>query len=84
VWITRKKLSVGSVRVRKFCATTQFGASGVHSCGLKAPYTLSQGLDKTFQFEFVDRNEPVLKKILIFTENFIERTWQDTYILTGQ
>jgi nucleoside-diphosphate-sugar epimerase len=56
-WITRKKLSVSSVRVRKFCATTQFDASKVHSCGFKAPYTLSQGLDKTLQFEFVDKKE---------------------------
>lgn len=51
--VTGKKYSISSVRVKKFCATTQFDASKVHSCGFVAPYTLSQGLDRTLQYEFV-------------------------------
>lgn len=51
--ITGKKYAVSSVRVKKFCATTQFDATKVHSSGFVAPYTLSQGLDRTLQYEFV-------------------------------
>jgi len=51
-FITRKKFSVSSVRVKKFCATTQFDASKVHANGFKAPYSLEEGLDRTLKFEF--------------------------------
>ncbi len=51
--ITRKKLPISSVRMKKFCATTQFDATKVYSSGFKAPYTLSEGLDKTIKFEFI-------------------------------
>ena len=53
-WITGKKLSISSVRVKKFCATTEFDATKAHSSGFKAPYTLSEGLSRTLKFEFVD------------------------------
>ena len=52
-WMTRKKMTVSSVRVKKFCATTQFDASKVNSSGFKAPYTLGEGLARTLEFEFV-------------------------------
>ena len=51
--LTRKKLAISSVRVKKFVATTQFDATKVHSSGFKAPYTLEEGLDKTLNYEFV-------------------------------
>ncbi|MCS3601269.1 nucleoside-diphosphate-sugar epimerase [Buttiauxella sp. BIGb0471] len=51
--VTGKKYSISSVRVKKFCATTQFDATKVHGSGFTAPYTLSQGLDRTLQYEFV-------------------------------
>lgn len=51
--ITGKKLTVSSVRVKKFCATTEFDAQKVHNCGFKAPYTLGEGLARTLEFEFV-------------------------------
>lgn len=50
---TGKKYAISSVRVKKFCATTQFDASKVHDSGFQAPYTLSQGLDRTLKYEFV-------------------------------
>ena len=53
-FITRKKLSVSSVRVKKFCATTEFNADKVHTSGFKAPYTLGEGLARTLEFEFVN------------------------------
>ena len=52
-WITRKKLTVSSVRVKKFCATTQFDATAAHTAGFQAPYTLGQGLERTLEYEFV-------------------------------
>ncbi|MHA0995027.1 NAD-dependent epimerase/dehydratase family protein [Enterobacter ludwigii] len=51
--VTGKKYAISSVRVKKFCATTQFDATKVHTSGFKAPYTLSQGLDRTLKYEFV-------------------------------
>jgi nucleoside-diphosphate-sugar epimerase len=52
-FITRRKLAVSSVRVKKFVATTQFDASKVHSSGFIAPYTLEEGLHRTLNYEFV-------------------------------
>lgn len=51
--ITGKKLAISSVRVKKFCATTEFDAKKAHSCGFKAPYTLGEGLARTLEFEFI-------------------------------
>ena len=51
--ITGKKLTVSSVRVKKFCATTEFDAKKAHSSGFKAPYALEEGLARTLEFEFV-------------------------------
>lgn len=52
--ITGKKLTVSSVRVKKFCATTQFNADKMMHSGFTPPYTLSEGLARTLTFEFVD------------------------------
>lgn len=46
-------MTVSSVRVKKFCATTQFDATKMHNTGFKAPYTLGEGLARTLEFEFV-------------------------------
>ncbi|MDQ2179814.1 NAD-dependent epimerase/dehydratase family protein [Marinifilum sp. D714] len=54
--ITRKKFTVSSVRVKKFCATTQFDATAAHSSGFKAPYSLAEGLHNTLHYEFVEDN----------------------------
>jgi hypothetical protein len=62
-WITRQKLSLSSVRVKKFCATTQFDSTKAHSTGFILPYTLSQGLDRTIKFEFVNEK----KDDIVFT-----------------
>lgn len=51
--VTGKKLAISSVRVKKFCATTEFDAKKVHTCGFKSPYTLGEGLARTLEFEFV-------------------------------
>ena len=54
-FITRKKLTISSVRVKKFCATTEFNATKVQKTGFKPPYTLGEGLARTLEFEFINR-----------------------------
>ncbi|MCF6171902.1 MAG: NAD-dependent epimerase/dehydratase family protein [Bacteroidales bacterium] len=55
--LTGKKFAISSVRVKKFCATTQFDATKAHSSGFVAPFTLSEGLDKTLQHEFLQKHD---------------------------
>lgn len=62
--ITGKKLTISSVRVKKFCATTQFNASKVHNI-FDAPYNLKEGLDKTLEHEFIN---PKKDDILFYSE----------------
>lgn len=63
-FLIRKKLSISSVRVKKFCATTQFDAQKAHAC-FKAPYTLEEGLEKTLDHEFIN---PKDDEVLFFSE----------------
>lgn len=51
--ITGKKLTISSMRVKKFCATTEFDSSKMLSSGFNPPYTLDEGLARTLEFEFV-------------------------------
>ena len=52
-FITRRKLTISSVRVKKFCVTTQFDATKVQNTDFRAPYTLAEGLARTLEFEFI-------------------------------
>ena len=54
-FVTKKKQAISTIRVKKFVATTQFDATKVHSSGFKAPYSLEEGLDKTLNYEFVEK-----------------------------
>lgn len=56
-FITGKKLTISSVRVKKFCATTQFDASDVHNSGFVPPFTLSEGLHNTLNYEFLNNEK---------------------------
>lgn len=51
-FITRKKLNISSVRVKKFCATTQFDSKKAMSSGFVPPYTVEQGLRNMLEEEF--------------------------------
>ena len=51
--ITGKKLAISSVRVKKFCAVTQFDSTKAMMSGFVPPYTLQEGLARTLEFEFV-------------------------------
>jgi GlcNAc-P-P-Und epimerase len=52
-WGTRRSFPVSSIRVRKFCATTQF-ATSVKETGFVAPVSLEVGLQRTVQYEFLE------------------------------
>lgn len=54
---TRRKFSVSAVRVKKFCATTQFDSSAVQNSGFEAPFSLEEGLHNTLEYEFISENK---------------------------
>jgi len=62
--LTKKKFSISSVRVKKFCATTQFNASKAHK-SFNSPFTLQDGLNRTLDHEFINKKED---EILFFSE----------------
>ncbi len=55
-FLTKKKFPVSSVRIKKFCATTQFNSSKVHNI-FKKPFTLKEGLDRTLEYEFINKKK---------------------------
>lgn len=55
-WISRKKLNISSVRVRKFCAVTQYDSTKVVSSGFVPPYTIEKGLENMLKVEFGKSN----------------------------
>ena len=54
--ISGSKFSITSVRIKKFCSTTQFNSSKAHK-SFKPPFTLTQGLNRTLEHEFVNPKE---------------------------
>ncbi|WP_166332760.1 NAD-dependent epimerase/dehydratase family protein [Sphingobacterium chungjuense] len=50
--LTRKKLSISSVRVKKFCAVTQYDSTKAMSSGFQPPYSMQEGLRRTLAAEF--------------------------------
>jgi len=63
-FITRRKFSVSSVRVKKFCSTTQFDASKVKRDFI-APYSLEQGINATLEYEFINKKKD---EVLFYSE----------------
>ena len=55
--ILRKKLSISSIRVKKFCSNTMFKSTNIEKTNFKAPVSLTEGLRKTIQYEFVDKTK---------------------------
>lgn len=51
-WILRKKLTISSVRVKKFCAVTQFDSKKAMTTGFVPPYSIEEGLKRTLRAEF--------------------------------
>ena len=53
--ITGRKFPISSVRIKKFCATTQVDSTLSHNSGFEAPFTLAEGLDRTLKSEFGEK-----------------------------
>ena len=62
--LSGKKFFMSSVRVKKFCASTQFDSLKAHT-SYKAPFTLEQGLTKTLDHEFINPRDD---SVLFYTE----------------
>jgi len=59
-WISGKKFRISSVRVKKFCATTQFDSRQVLKSEFKAPYNLKEGLERTLHYEFISDEQDTI------------------------
>lgn len=51
-FLTRKKLNISSVRVKKFCAVTKYDSTKAMSSGFVPPYALEEGLRRMLKEEF--------------------------------
>ena len=47
------RLPINSIRVKKFCASTSFSSSKLKKEGFKPPYSLSEGIERTINSEFI-------------------------------
>lgn len=47
--ITKKKFSISAVRVKKFCATTQFSSATIQATNYTPKKTLAEGLEITIK-----------------------------------
>ena len=50
--LTGKEFPVSSIRVKKFCARTQFKSNYIGNTSFVPPVTLEQGIANTVQYEF--------------------------------
>jgi GlcNAc-P-P-Und epimerase len=48
------KLPISSIRVKKFCASSEFSSAKQELDGFEAPFTLREGLDRTLEAEFIN------------------------------
>lgn len=48
------KLPISSIRVKKFCASSEFTSSKSELGGFEPPYSLLEGLDRTLEAEFLN------------------------------
>lgn len=54
--LTGKNLPVSSIRVKKFASSTEFKSAKTSLGQFEAPFTLSQGIERTLQSEFINPN----------------------------
>jgi nucleoside-diphosphate-sugar epimerase len=59
------KLPISSIRVKKFCSTSEFSSAKDDLDEFQPPFTLQEGLERTLLSEFIN---PDPKKIIFFTE----------------
>jgi nucleoside-diphosphate-sugar epimerase len=52
--LTGKKLPISSIRVKKFCSSTEINSDKLDSCGFQRPIDFKDGLQRTLSHEFGD------------------------------
>jgi nucleoside-diphosphate-sugar epimerase len=59
-FVTRKKLAISSIRVKKFCANSVY-ESAISETGFVAPVPLLEAIERTVKYEFIEdhKEEPV-------------------------
>lgn len=55
--MTGKKFNVSSVRIKKFCSSTQFASKNMGKINFESPVSLEEGLKRTLTFEFGKSNQ---------------------------
>ena len=65
--LSGKNLPVSSIRVKKFVSSTEFKSAKAGLENFQAPFSSSEGVERTLQSEFIspDSNEVFLRSILI-------------------
>jgi GlcNAc-P-P-Und epimerase len=63
--ISGRDLPLSSIRVMKFCSSTEFKSATGRLDGFQAPFLLSHGVERTLQSEFIS---PDPKREIFFTE----------------
>jgi hypothetical protein len=53
----RKEMPISAIRVKKFCATTQFRSSRLAASEFVPPVSLAEGLARTIAYEFLGGRE---------------------------
>jgi nucleoside-diphosphate-sugar epimerase len=51
--LTRRTFPISAIRVEKFCANTQFNAEKIRDMGFVPRFSISEGLERTIQSEFL-------------------------------
>ena len=65
-FVSRKKLTISSIRVKKFCATTHFSSNNIGKTGFLAPVSLTEGLRRTIRYEFLEHHDK--DSVLFYSE----------------
>lgn len=63
--LSKNKLPISSIRVKKFCSNTSFSTAAHNQVGFRAPFTLEEGLSRTIDAEFI---QPDSAREVFFTE----------------
>jgi nucleoside-diphosphate-sugar epimerase len=58
-----KKNPISAIRVKKFCATTQFESTTIQSTGFIAPFSLEKGLEITIKSIIGEKSSPSKLKL---------------------
>jgi nucleoside-diphosphate-sugar epimerase len=63
VGLVKKKNPISAVRVKKFCATTQFESTTIKLTGYSAPFTLQKGLEITIKSIINDKSNSGVNRL---------------------